>query len=180
MIPTDTVYGVAALPRAPGAVEAVFAAKGRRPDKPLPVLGSSASDLEAVAEFDPRARAVAQRFWPGALTLVLPRARGYDADLGGSASGTVAVRVPDCPAALAILRAAGPLAVTSANRSDEPPATRVADARDALGDAVGLYVDDGPRSGEPSTIVSLVGEPEALRNGAIDPAEVARIARAAT
>jgi L-threonylcarbamoyladenylate synthase len=166
VIPTDTVYGLAARPDDPAAVEAVFAAKGRPVDKPLPILGASPADLEAVATLGDAGRRVAHR-WPGPLTLVVPRARGFDHDLGGRGSQGVAIRVPACEIALELLRSSGPLAVTSANLSGRPPATTVTQARDALGHLVQVFVDGGPRSGRPSTVVSLLAGPELLRAGPI-------------
>jgi L-threonylcarbamoyladenylate synthase len=166
VIPTDTVYGVAALPRVPGAVEAVFEAKGRPEDKPLPVLGASLADLTAVAIFSDRARRAA-RHWPGPLTLVLPRAPGFDVDLGGDGSEGVAVRVPASAVALSLLRLSGPLAVTSANLSGRPPATTVDEARAVLGARVRVFLDEGVCAGRPSTVVSLLDGPRLLRAGAL-------------
>ena len=170
VIPTDTVYGVAARPDDPDAVGAVFAAKGRPSDKPLPILAATPSDLDRVAALGDAAR-LAARHWPGPLTLVVPRAPGFDHDLGGEPGGWesqgVAVRVPACEVALELLRASGPLAVTSANRSGRPPATTVAEARAALGDEVRIYLDGGICAGRASTVVSLLGEVELLRAGPV-------------
>jgi L-threonylcarbamoyladenylate synthase len=172
VIPTDTVYGIAALFDAPGAVAAVFAAKGRPSDRPLPVLGDGLAALQRVAIFDGRAEALAGRFWPGPLTIVLPRAAGFDVDLGGDATGSVAVRVPAHDGALELLRRGGPLAVTSANRSDKSPALTLDDARTALGNSVAVYLDGGRLSGRPSTIVSLLGELTMIRDGELPFADV--------
>jgi L-threonylcarbamoyladenylate synthase len=171
VIPTDTVYGIAARPDDPAAIAAVFAAKGRPSEKPLPILAATASDLDDVAQLGDRARRAA-RHWPGPLTLVVPRAPGFDVDLGGEPGGSgrsqaVAVRVPASEVALELLRASGPLAVTSANLSGDPPATTVLEARAALGAKVRAYLDGGVCSGQPSTVVSLVGEIELLRAGPI-------------
>jgi len=171
VIPTDTVYGIAALPSSAAAVRAVFAAKGRPDDKALPVLGASVDDLCRVALFDDRARALARTFWPGPLTIVLPRVSGFDTDLGGDGE-TVAVRIPRCAPALALLERSGPLAVTSANRSGEPPAGTVAEARAALAPAVRVYLDGGTLTGTPSTIVSLARDPAILREGSLPSGEV--------
>lgn len=171
VLPTDTVYGVGCLPGAPGGIAALFAAKGRPRAKAIPVLGARRADLAAVAVFDARADALAARFWPGPLTLVLPRAPGFDHDLGGEDLATVALRVPAHPLARALLSASGPLAVTSANRSGEPPAATVEQARAALGGAVAVYLDGGPSTGEPSTVARLTaGGVEVLRAGALDAA----------
>jgi L-threonylcarbamoyladenylate synthase len=168
VIPTDTVYGVAALPRVSGAIEAIFTAKGRPTDKPLPVLGASAADLATVVDFDERAHDLVRRFWPGPLTLVLPRARGFDVDLGGTGSAGVGVRVPAHDRALDLLARTGPLAVTSANKSGDAPATTVEEARRALGDAVEVAIDGGQCSGSPSTVLSLVDASQIVRSGPLD------------
>jgi L-threonylcarbamoyladenylate synthase len=168
VIPTDTVYGIGALPHLPGAIEAIFRAKGRPEDKPLPVLGASTADLAAIVEFDDRAQGLARRFWPGPLTLVLPRAPGFEADLGGTGATAVGVRVPAFDLALELLVRTGPLAVTSANKSGDAPATTAEAARRALGDAVEVVIDGGLRGGVPSTVLSLVDEPEIIRAGPLD------------
>jgi tRNA threonylcarbamoyl adenosine modification protein (Sua5/YciO/YrdC/YwlC family) len=172
VIPTDTVYGVAAMPAIPGGIEAIFRAKGRSEDKALPILGATIESLAKVVVLDERARAVAERFWPGPLTLVLKRTVGFPYDLGGSDPETVAVRIPSSMVALELLRMSGPLAVTSANVSGEQPATSVEGARSALGNAVGVYLDGGPCSGSPSTVVSLVDEPIVLRAGGISETDI--------
>ena len=175
VIPTDTVYGLAAHLDSSGAVTALFTAKGRPSVKPIPVLGADIEQLSDIAVFDDRARALAARFWPGPLTLILPRAEGFDADLGGDERRTVGVRVPKQPRALEILRATGPLAVTSANRSGATEAVTVEEARAIFGDEVGAYVDGGRCVGVPSTIVFLVGERRLLREGPIPSAQVFQI-----
>ena len=172
VLPTDTVYGVGALPDRPGAIASIFAAKGRPEEKALPVLGADMDALEGVGTFDDSAALLAQRFWPGPLTLVLRRAPGFTHDLGGTDTATIAVRVPAFPATLDLLRASGPLAVTSANRSGEPPAASVDDARTALGHAIGVFIDGGRVGGAPSTVVSLVEDPVVLREGALPTAEI--------
>jgi tRNA threonylcarbamoyl adenosine modification protein (Sua5/YciO/YrdC/YwlC family) len=173
VLPTDTVYGIAALPANPDGVAAVFAAKGRPDDKPLPVLGASVKDLEAVAELDASARVLAGAFWPGPLTLVVPRADNLEWHLGSGAS-TIAIRIPRCDIALRVLEQSGPLAVTSANRSGHSPATTAAEARAALGDAVNVYLDGGRRAGVISTVVSLISGPRVLRTGAIVESDIAQ------
>ena len=173
VLPTDTVYGVGALPDRPAAIAAIFAAKGRPEDKALPVLGADLAALEAVGTFDDSAALLAQRFWPGPLTLVLRRAPGFTYDLGGTDAATIAVRVPAYAPTLDLLRASGPLAVTSANRSGEAPAATVDDARTALGHAIGVFIDGGRVGGAPSTVVSLVEEPVVLRQGALSASDIA-------
>lgn len=171
LVPTDTVYGIAADPTDRSAVGAIFELKGRDPSKALPVLGDQLVSLRAVAKFDERAVALAERFWPGPLTLVLPRADRFTFDLGGVDDGSIAVRVPGSDALRDLLRSTGPLAVTSANRSGEPSAGSFdAASRAFRGTLLGL--DDGETAGEPSTIVSLIGAPEILREGTIQLAQI--------
>jgi L-threonylcarbamoyladenylate synthase len=172
VLPTDTVYGLAGVPRAPGAIAAMFEAKARRLDKPMAILAASTEDLRGVVVVDERARVLGDRYWPGPLTLVLRRDRACDWDLGAGTNDTIAVRVPSCTIALRVLEDAGPLAVTSANRSGEAPATTVAEARAALGAFVEVFVDGGRRAGAVSTVVSLAKEATVLRSGALDPDEV--------
>jgi tRNA threonylcarbamoyl adenosine modification protein (Sua5/YciO/YrdC/YwlC family) len=167
VIPTDTVYGLACVPHMPDAVDSVFEAKGRPRDLALPVLAASVEDLQRVAEFDDRAISVAERFWPGGITLVLERAPSFDHDLGGDDKETVAVRVPDSREALEILRRSGPLAVTSANPSGAPASVTIEQARAALGDSVSVYIDGGRCSGVESTIVSLLERVRVVRQGAV-------------
>jgi L-threonylcarbamoyladenylate synthase len=172
VVPTDTVYGVAAALDDPGAIAALFTAKGRPSDKPLPVLGEGVAALETVVTFDPRARAVAERFWPGAVTLVLPRAAHFDVDLGRGGESSVAVRVPRNDIILELVRRSGPLAVSSANRSDEQAAVTVQQARKALGEMVQVFLDGGRLLGRPSTIVSMIDQPTLIRAGEVSFAEI--------
>ena len=176
VIPTDTVYGVAADARHEAALAAIFELKRRERAKALPVLGADADQLEEVVVMDEAARALAQRFWPGPLTLVLPRAMRFTHDLGGEHhKDTVAVRVPSHELALEVLRATGPLAVTSANLSGDPPAHTVDQARHALGDRVEVYLDGGICDGEVSTVASLEGGLQVLRQGAVEEEELQRV-----
>ena len=172
VVPTDTVYGVAAVPSDPAAVRKLFDVKGRPHEKGLPVLGRALSDLRDVAVFDERAERLASALWPGPLTLVLPRAAGFDHDLGGPGDGSIAVRVPAATLTRELLGRSGPLAVTSANSSGTPSANTVEQARAALGDAVAVYLDGGPGGGRESTVVSLLGEPQVLREGALSAGEI--------
>ena len=167
------MYGLAAALE-PGAIELLFRAKGRPRAKAVAVLGASADDLRAVASFDARAEALARALRPGPLTLVLPRAPGFSLDLGGDpdAARSVAVRVPAHDAVVGLLRSSGPLAVTSANQSGEPPATTVEAASAALGTAASAHLDGGICDRPPSTIVSLVGRPQVLRRGELAPEKV--------
>ncbi|MBR5950243.1 MAG: peptide chain release factor N(5)-glutamine methyltransferase, partial [Actinomycetaceae bacterium] len=176
VLPTDTVYGVGADPRSSEAVSRLFNAKGRTRAKPSPVLVASIADAQSIAHCDERALVLADAFFPGALTLVLPARSELGWDLGES-GGTIAVRMPAHDFTLELLAATGPLAVSSANLSDQPPARRIGQACDMLGDAVSLYLDAGscPDNAEPSTIVSLVGEPRILREGSISTSDIAEI-----
>jgi tRNA threonylcarbamoyl adenosine modification protein (Sua5/YciO/YrdC/YwlC family) len=171
-VPTDTVYGLAADPSDPKAVAWIFKAKGRAPDKPLPVLGASLEQLEEVVTFDERSRALAARHWPGPLTIVLPRAPGFTHDLGVE-SPTVAVRVPASPLTRSLLELTGPLAVTSANPSGEEPAATAPEARDMF-DGKWPTLDGGPSEGQASTIVGFTpdGELVILRPGSLTAADL--------
>jgi tRNA threonylcarbamoyl adenosine modification protein (Sua5/YciO/YrdC/YwlC family) len=177
VLPTDTVYGVAADAFNPLAVGRLLEAKGRGRDMPTPVLVPNARTLDGLADVVPQAaRDLADAFWPGALTLVLRHAATLAWDLGET-KGTVAVRVPLDRVALAVLEKTGPLAVSSANRSGMPPAADAAEAARQLGTAVEVYLDGGP-SGEPvpSTIVDLTGEtPAVLRMGALSLDELRQV-----
>ena len=172
VIPTDTVYGLAARPDIDGATGRLFEAKRRPHELTLPVLVAGASDASQIAEMDGRAMALAHRFWPGGLTLILPRTeRAREWELG-AATDTVGVRVPEHGLAIALLARTGPLAVSSANRSGEPPATSCEGVRKILGDEVDVYLCVDGGGGTPSTIVDLTGDPRILRVGAVDPDEV--------
>ncbi|MFN2595307.1 MAG: L-threonylcarbamoyladenylate synthase [Actinomycetota bacterium] len=168
VMPTDTVYGIAARPEHPEAVALVFALKGRPEDKPLPVLGASLADLSTVVAFDDRAVRVAARWWPGPLTVVLPRSDGFEHDLGGGPDAPVAVRIPAHPLARELLDRSGPLAVTSANRSGQEPAGDIDVARAAFGDEIPVYLDGGIAHGRASTVFDLTGDPRVLRVGAVE------------
>jgi tRNA threonylcarbamoyl adenosine modification protein (Sua5/YciO/YrdC/YwlC family) len=170
VIPTDTVYGVAADPRDAAATGRVFAAKRRPRRLALPVLvAEPAQALRLAARPDPRVAALMEAFWPGPLTVVVPANPGAGLHLG-LADGTVALRQPDHPHPLALLRLTGPLAVTSANVSGRPPATTAAEAAEQLGRHVAHYVDAGPApGGRPSTVVDCTGpEVRILRAGAVE------------
>ncbi len=178
VLPTDTVYGVAADAFNPAATTRIFLAKARSRRSPLPVLVHDPTQLEAItAEVPTAAQRLMEAYWPGPLTIVFGVRETLAWDLGDTA-GTVAVRMPLDEVALEVIRAVGPLAVTSANRSGEPAAHDVTAARAALGDAVEVYVDGGPRRGaSPSTIVDLTrGEPLLIREGDLPPDEVMAVA----
>lgn len=158
VLPTDTVYGVGCDAFNPPAVRAVLAAKGRDAQMPPPVLIPSAQTVEGLARDLPAAaRTLMGACWPGPLTIIVHAQPSLAWDLGET-HGTVALRVPDHPVALALLERTGPLAVTSANRTGEPPATTAEGAREQLGDAVAVYLDGGEAPlGVASTIVDATG-----------------------
>ena len=178
VMPTDTVYGIGCDPFNPSAVEALFRAKARRRDLPLPVLVHTwRQAIGLVEEIDERARQLIAGYWPGPLTVVLRETPGIGWDLG-HARGTVAVRMPKNDFALALIERTGPLAVTSANRSGLPTPGTVDGIVEQLGDHVDVFFDTGPISGGPaSTIVDLTGPTvRVLREGAIPTAEIERLA----
>lgn len=169
VLPTDTVYGIAADAFSPPAVDRLLAAKGRGRDLPVPVLIGSWRGLDGLAQHvTPDMRSLIEAFWPGPLTVIVRAAPSLAWDLGET-RGTVAVRMPLHPVTLAVLAETGPLAVSSANRTGMPPATDAAQAREQLGSAVAVYLEAGS-SGDavPSTIVDLTGStPEVRRQGAL-------------
>lgn len=177
VLPTDTVYGVAADAFSPTAVQRLLSAKGRGRDMPVPVLVGAWRTLDGLVEDVPQtARDLVERFWPGPLTLVVRSAPSLAWDLGET-RGTVAVRMPLHPVTLAVLERTGPLAVSSANRSGQAPPTDAAQAEAQLGDSVAVYVEAGT-SGEAvaSTIVDLTGDtPRVLRAGALSAEELAGV-----
>lgn len=177
VLPTDTVYGLAALPTDVAAIERVFELKGRGRDTPLAVLCADLDQaLGLVADhISASVRLIGARWWPGPLTLVAPRREGTHLHLGEPVT-TIGVRVPDDALVRAIALRVGPLAATSANRHGAPTPT---DARQAAGSLLGdvdLVVDGGERSVAASTVVDLTTDPPAtLRAGPIDPADIGRL-----
>jgi tRNA threonylcarbamoyl adenosine modification protein (Sua5/YciO/YrdC/YwlC family) len=169
VLPTDTVYGIAADAFQPRAVGALLAAKGRGRNLAPPVLVGSRQTLDGLVFSLPKEAAdLVDAFWPGALTVVVEHAPTLQWDLGDT-YGTVAVRMPLHPVALEVLRYTGPLAVSSANRTGLPPAVTAMQASEQLGYAVPIYLEAGPCSDPiPSTIVDCTGPvPRVLRDGAI-------------
>ena len=169
VLPTDTVYGVAADAFDPAAVRSLLAAKGRGREMPPPVLVSAASTIDALAVNIPDyARALVDAFWPGPLTLVCHQQSSLQWDLGDT-RGTVAVRMPDHDIALEILERTGPLAVSSANRTGMPAATDADQAMEMIGEEVAVIVDGGTSpGGAASTIVDATGpQGRILRRGAL-------------
>ena len=177
VLPTDTVYGIGCDAFSGAAVRSLLAAKQRGPDMPVPVLVGSWSTIDGLVLGVPKsARDLIEAFWPGGLSLVLPHAPSLTWDLG-STRGTVMLRMPLHPVALELLRDVGPMAVSSANVSGNPPAASAGQAREQLGEKVSVYLDGGP-SGEPiaSTVIDLTGDdPRVLREGAVSTAEVAEV-----
>jgi tRNA threonylcarbamoyl adenosine modification protein (Sua5/YciO/YrdC/YwlC family) len=156
VVPTDTVYGLAADAFSPSGVSALLAAKGRGPQSPPPVLIGNLAALHALAESVPDvAKRLAETFWPGALTMILKSQPSLTWDLGET-KGTVALRMPDHKIALALLEEVGPLAVSSANLTGEPAAVTCQQAEGYLGSKVSVYLDGGASpKGEASTIIDL-------------------------
>jgi L-threonylcarbamoyladenylate synthase len=171
--PTDTVYGVGAMAFDVSAVERIFAAKGREATKAVPVLVADLAGLPQVADEIPDdVRQLAERFWPGPLTIVV-RKRQIVPDVL-SPSGTIGVRVPAHSVALKLLRAAGPLAVTSANRSGTVDPMTADDVLAGLGDRIDLLLDGGRSpGGRPSTVIDCtVSPPALLREGPVALSEI--------
>jgi L-threonylcarbamoyladenylate synthase len=143
VVPTDTVYGVAADAFQPKAVARLLAAKGRGRQSPPPVLIPGIPTLDALAEAVPdEVRTLVDAFWPGGLTVILPARSSLNWDLGET-NGTVAVRMPSNRVVLEILTETGPLAVSSANLTGQPAAMTAREAEAMLGDSVAVYLDDG-------------------------------------
>jgi tRNA threonylcarbamoyl adenosine modification protein (Sua5/YciO/YrdC/YwlC family) len=181
-MPTDTVYGVAADAFSPEAVQLLLEAKGRGRQSPPPVLMSKAETMDGLAQNIPNeVRALAKKFWPGGLTIVLEAQPSLSWDLGDT-NGTVAVRVPNHPVALELLADTGPLAVSSANLTGHPAATTAANAHDQLGARVDVYLDAGDSTeGLASTIIDATalsrgtGGVRILRDGVVTAAQLRKI-----
>ena len=164
--PTDTVYGVGALAFDNAAIESIYIAKDRPIEKAIPILIGDLSDLDQIGINIPdMALQLAARFWPGPLTCIIPKKQTLPPAV--SATETVAVRIPDHPDALALLRAAGPMAVTSANISGQPSPTTAQDVFQQLQGRIPLILDGGTTPGGiPSTLVDCTGKsPVILREG---------------
>jgi L-threonylcarbamoyladenylate synthase len=177
VMPTDTVYGIAADAFDSQAVASLLAAKGRGRDMPVGVLVGSWNTIEGLVYYVPdEARELIRAFWPGALSLVVEQAPSLQWDLG-DARGTVMLRMPLHPVALELLRETGPLAVSSANVSGQPPATTAPLAQVQFGPLVDVYLDGGPAPEQAaSTIVDLTGpSPRILREGPVTAAAIAGV-----
>lgn len=176
--PTETVYGLGGNATDDKAVTAVYAAKNRPRSNPLIVHFANAQAVMGEVVFDSRAERLARAFWPGALTLVLPRREGCAVSTLAGAGGTLAVRVPGDDVALALLRQLPcPLTAPSANRSGDASPTTAAQVAASLGGAVDAILDGGPcRVGIESTIVDLTGEGlVVLRAGAVTADEINQV-----
>ncbi|MBD8044282.1 threonylcarbamoyl-AMP synthase [Arthrobacter sp. Sa2BUA2] len=173
VLPTDTVYGIGADAFSPQAVATLLAAKGRGRSMPPPVLVPRLQTMDGLAvDVSPEARALAEAFWPGGLTLIFHAQPSLTWDLGDT-KGTVALRMPDDEIALDLLALTGPMAVSSANRTGNPAAQTAAVAQAQLGESVEVYLEAGPRpqegsDGIPSTIVDATQSPlRVVRAGAV-------------
>lgn len=177
VLPTDTVYGIAADAFKADAVQRLLDAKGRGRDMPPPVLISVVESLDALATDIPDGgRKLCEEFWPGPLTVICHAQTSLMWDLGET-QGTVALRVPDHENTRELLSRTGPLAVSSANKSGKPAALDVYDAEEQLEDSVAVYLDGGEVSGgQPSTIVDITGDtPRVVRLGALSLAQLRAI-----
>jgi tRNA threonylcarbamoyl adenosine modification protein (Sua5/YciO/YrdC/YwlC family) len=181
VIPTDTVYGIAADAFTPAAVDRLLAAKGRGRTSPPPVLIPNVATMDALASSVPdKVRAVAEKFWPGGLTIILDAQPSLAWDLGET-DGTVALRVPNHPIALELLNETGPLAVSSANLTGKPAATSAEEALLQLGARVAVYLDGGPSASSASTIIDATalargtGGVRILRDGVVSAADLREV-----
>lgn len=175
--PTDTLYGIAADAFDADAVASLLSAKQRGSDMPVPVLVGSWNTIDGLVMSLPQTtRDLIRAFWPGGLSIVVQQAPSLSWNLGHT-SGTVMLRMPLHPVALELLRDVGPLAVSSANVSGQPPATTVEQAREQLGNSVSVYLDGGECPvGEPSTIVDLSSTaPRILREGAVTAEQIGEV-----
>jgi len=171
--PTDTVYGLGVLAFNGEAVESIYIAKDRPAEKAIPILLGDLDDLpKVISSLPPMAAKLASRFWPGPLTLIVPKNPNLPEAV--SATDTVAVRVPDHEVARAILRTAGPMAVTSANISGQPSPVTADEVFAQLGGRIELIINGGKTPGGlPSTLVDCIGnEPVILREGPISMREL--------
>ncbi|MBI3297055.1 MAG: threonylcarbamoyl-AMP synthase [Elusimicrobia bacterium] len=173
VFPTDTVYGIGTSALIPGACERIFAAKGRDPAKPLPILVHSTEEARRWVVFTPAAERLAAAFWPGPLTMVLEPTKAGE-KLTTIGATTLAIRVPNHDVLLALLQASGvPWAATSANLSGRPAAKDGAAAAAALGEKAEWVVDAGPADGTESTVVDARALPlSILREGALSKARL--------
>lgn len=167
-VPTDTVYGLAADPYDEAALDRLYDIKGRDEGKPIAILVADLDQGLSLGAMSDRALDLAERHWPGAVTLVVPRLDTAPTWLGDVRRRTIALRCPDHPVALELLGLTGPLAVTSANRSEAQPVNSAADAESVFADEVLTYLPGDAGGGAPSTLVDLTHPSEmVLRSGPI-------------
>lgn len=170
-IPTETVYGIGVIPR-PEALAAVIRAKQRPEEKGIALLIDGLDQVDGLVELSPPARRLAERCWPGPLTLVLPlRHPGLVPEAITGGRDTLGLRIPDHPVPRALARSLGPIAVTSANRSGQAPARTALELVASVGPSLALVLDDGPvRGGVASTVVAVdaAGAWRILREGALE------------
>jgi L-threonylcarbamoyladenylate synthase len=182
VVPTETVYGVACLPT-DESLASVIAAKGRAVEKGITLAIDDVAQVAEVALVSEVAARLADAFWPGPLTLVLPLRPGVALpDLLTGGGGNIGFRIPDHPVPRAIARACGPLPLTSANASGAADSQTAADAAAAMGSSVALVLDGGTaRGGVPSTVVAVTtdGEWRVLRQGAIERERLEQVTRSA-
>ncbi len=173
-LPTDTVYGLAADPFHTGASDRLFRLKGRPRSVELPVLVSTEDQALSLCTAVPQAaRRLMKRYWPGPITLVLPRRPDLQADLGEE-DATIGIRCPAHPVPLAICEQIGPIATTSANRHREAALTTAQEVAESLWPELVLVLDAGTCDGVPSTVVDCTGErPKVLREGRLSEEDVA-------
>lgn len=178
VLPTDTVYGIGTTATNPEAITRLMATKGRDRQMPPPVLVPNMESIDALCiEVPQAAYHLAEAYWPGGLTLVLQARPDLGWDLGDT-NGTLAVRMPNHEATLALLADTGPMAVTSANTTGNPPALTIEQAQAYFGDLVDAYIDGGPSAvGTASSIIDLAhGQARALRVGALSLEELSQTA----
>jgi L-threonylcarbamoyladenylate synthase len=175
-LPTDTVYGIACDLAASGGIERLFVAKSRPTDRAIMLLLDEPAQASRIGIIGPAARLLAEAFWPGGLTLVVPRRPDVrlPPELTAGAP-TIGLRAPDHPSPRALARALGPLPTTSANISGLPHARDAQEIVEQLGDGVDLVLDGGPAAGGPaSTVVDCTTDrPRIIRAGAIEPVRLA-------
>jgi len=183
--PTDTVYGIGVAPGTEDGIQRLFAAKQRPPDRAIVLLIGDPADVTGIAAWTPAGEALARAFWPGGLTIVLPRAGDARIRLalshGDDPPSTVGLRVPDHPAPRFLAAGLGALPTTSANRSGQPEAATAAAIREQLGDSLALILDAGPApGGPPSTVADASGDVVTIvRHGAVSDDAIARVLRGA-
>jgi L-threonylcarbamoyladenylate synthase len=180
-LPTDTVYGIGCELNAPRGIERLFEAKGRPPDRAIMLLIAAEEQAADIGVMGPAALALADAFWPGGLSIVVPQRDDVAMPevLTGGAP-TIGLRVPDHPCPRALAAAIGPLPVTSANRSGMPEEATAEAIAEQLGESIDLILDGGPaHGGPPSTVVDCSGErARVLRPGSIDSDAVSRVLEA--